>query len=98
MQAAFHAATSIGLFIFYRPKQGSDYGKLTWKQVIWECDPIGSFLFISSTILLLLALTWAGGAYAWSDAHVAAPLTVGLVLLVAFCVYGAFLSRMADIH
>jgi hypothetical protein len=88
MQAAFHAATALGLFVFYRPKQGSDYGKLSVKQIVWQCDPVGSFFFITSTVLLLLALTWAGGTYSWSDAHVAAPLTAGLVLLAAFCIYG----------
>ena len=87
MQAAFHAATTLGLLLFYRPPRGSDYGKLSLKQILWECDPIGSLLFITSTVLLLLALTWAGGAYSWSDAHVAAPLAIGLVLLVAFCIY-----------
>ena len=37
---------------------------------------------------MLLALDWAGGVYPWHDKHVLAPLTVGLVSLVAFCVYG----------
>ncbi len=61
---------------------------MTWKRVAWECDPIGSFLFIVSATLMLLALDWAGGVYTWQDAHVVAPLTVGLVALVAFAVYG----------
>ena len=55
---------------------------------VWACDPIGSLLFIGSATLLLLALDWAGGAYAWSDVHVAAPLGVGLGLLLLFCLYG----------
>lgn len=37
---------------------------------------------------MLLALDWAGGVYLWKDAHVVAPLTVGLVTLVAFAIYG----------
>lgn len=37
---------------------------------------------------MLLALDWAGGAYAWSDAHIVAPLTIGCVLLLIFCLYG----------
>ncbi|KAK5729170.1 hypothetical protein LTR15_002312 [Elasticomyces elasticus] len=37
--------------------------------------------------LLLLALDWAGGAYSWSDANVAAPLGIGFGLLVLFCLY-----------
>ena len=88
IQAAFHLATSAGLILFYHPTRGSDYPKMSVKQVLWECDPIGSFFFITSTTLLLLALDWAGGAYSWSDAHVAAPLGIGLGLLLIFCLYG----------
>lgn len=51
------------------------------------CDPIGSFLLIVGATLTLLALDWAGGTYAWSDPHVAATLTVGLITVLAFCMY-----------
>jgi len=88
MQAAFFAATVIGLFLFYHPKKESDFPKMSWKKIIWECDPIGSFLFIVSATLMLLALDWAGGVYPWKDVHVVAPLTIGLVALVAFAGYG----------
>ena len=38
---------------------------MTWKNIAWQCDPIGSFLFIVSATLMLLALDWAGGVYPW---------------------------------
>lgn len=88
MQAAFHAATSVGLFLFYWPAKNVEYPKMRLSEYIWACDPIGSLLFICSATLLLLALDWAGGSYAWSDAHVAAPLAVGLAFLLAFSLYG----------
>ncbi|KAK5055378.1 hypothetical protein LTR84_013128 [Exophiala bonariae] len=87
IQAAFHMATFLGLVFFYHPARRSDYGKLSLKEIIWACDPIGSSLFIVATTLLLLALDWAGGAYEWSDAHVAAPLGIGFGFLVLFCAY-----------
>ncbi|KAK1059495.1 hypothetical protein LTR33_013141 [Friedmanniomyces endolithicus] len=87
MQAAFHLATSAGLFIFYWAKRRSDYPRMSLKQILWAIDRIGSLLFIGSATLLLLALDWAGGAYAWSDAQVAAPLGIGFGLLVLFCLY-----------
>ncbi|KAK3363218.1 major facilitator superfamily domain-containing protein [Lasiosphaeria hispida] len=86
IQAAFHLATSLGLFLFYWPPK-VEYPKLSAKEFIWALDPIGSFLFITSTTLMLLALDWAGGAYDWSDANVAAPLAIGLVLFISFGVY-----------
>jgi hypothetical protein len=64
---------------------------MPWKLVIWECDPIGSLLFLISATLLLLALDWAGGTYPWSDPHVVANLTIGLVSLIAFGLYGKLL-------
>ena len=88
MQAAFHGATSIGLLAFYWPKRRSDFPKMSWKEIAWACDPVGSTLFICSATLMLLGLDWAGGAYPWSDPHVAAPLGIGLGLLVLFCLYG----------
>ncbi|TKA62626.1 hypothetical protein B0A49_07113 [Cryomyces minteri] len=87
MQAAFHLVTVLGLVLFYHPTRRSDYPKMSLKGYIWACDPIGSVMFISSAALMLLALDWAGGAYKWSNPHVAAPLAVGLVLLVLFCLY-----------
>lgn len=87
MQAAFHGATALGLLLFYHPTQGSDYGKMTLKEYIWACDPIGATCFILSAALLLLGLDWTGGSYAWSDPHVAVPLALGFAFLVVFCLY-----------
>jgi hypothetical protein len=58
------------------------------KEMVWACDPIGSILFVVSATLMLLALDWSGGMYEWHDAHVAAPLAIGLVALLAFAIYG----------
>lgn len=97
MQAAFHGATSLGLFLFYWPPKNLEYPNMRAKDYIWACDPIGSFLFISGATLTLLALNWAGGAYAWSGARVAAPLVVGLVLLLVFAGYGEYINPRAEV-
>ncbi len=88
IQAIFHGLSSIGLFAFYHPPKNTRNPELSWGDIYWACDPIGSFLFISGSLFTLLALDWAGGRYTWSDPHVRRPLTVGLVLLVAFGLYG----------
>ncbi|KAF1828734.1 MFS general substrate transporter [Decorospora gaudefroyi] len=87
IQVGMHGLTSIGLFAFYWPKKRTDYPRMTFKQWTWACDPIGCFLLVSSALLMLLALNWAGGRYPWSDPHVCATLTVGIVLLFAFGFY-----------
>ena len=88
MQAAFHLTTFVGLIAFYHPPRRSDYPKLTFKELIWSIDPIGTLLFISSTTLMLLALDWAGGTYPWHDLHIGLPLGLGCGVLLLFCLYG----------
>ena len=44
-------------------------------------------MFLLGMGLLVLALTWAGSYYPWSDAKVIAPLVIGAVLLVIFLIY-----------
>ncbi|KAJ6622019.1 major facilitator superfamily domain-containing protein [Mycena sp. CBHHK59/15] len=86
MQAAFHGMTAVGLLGFYWPPP-SDYPPLSARQLIWACDPIGSLLMTAGTTLLLLAFDWAGGTFAWRDAHVLGPLVTGVVLLIFFGLY-----------
>ena len=88
MQAAFHGATVLMLLAFYPPPRRSDYPTMTLMGYVWSLDPIGAILFVGGATLALLALDWSGGAYAWHDAHVVAPLVIGLILLVAFGLYG----------
>lgn len=93
MQAAFHLFTALGLFCFYwPPKRTVEYPRMSLRECVWACDPIGSLLYVGSATLMLLGLDWAGGAYAWADPHVAVPLALGLALLVLFGLYGALYS------
>jgi hypothetical protein len=98
IQAGFFALTVLGLLAFYHPKKESDFPKMSLKKVLWACDPIGSLFFIVATTLTLLALDWGGAAYPWSDKHVVAPLTIGLVCLVLFAVYGQFPAPPIDVR
>ena len=80
------------ILAFYFPPKRSDYPKMRPLEYVWSLDPVGCILFIAGGVLVILALDWTGGTYAWNDAHVGAPLGIGLGLLVAFCAYGNFLS------
>ena len=51
----------------------------------------GQFLFLSGMGLLVLALTWAGPSYPWSDVRVIAPLVIGCLLTTAFPVWEYFM-------
>lgn len=89
IQAALHGATFISMVLFYHPSRRSDYPRLKLKEYLWAIDPIGSGLFMLGTTLTLLALGWAP-SHTWRDAQVIAPLCIGLVLLLAFTLYGIF--------
>ncbi|KIW99285.1 uncharacterized protein Z519_00948 [Cladophialophora bantiana CBS 173.52] len=93
MQVAFHLTTALGFLVFYWPQRRSDYPRMTMRQMFWAIDPIGSGLFIVSTTLMLLSLNWGGSRYPWASGQVVAPLTVGCVVLVLFCVYVEWKGR-----
>ncbi|KAF4977549.1 hypothetical protein FZEAL_5920 [Fusarium zealandicum] len=50
-------------------------------------DYLGNAILMASSISILIALTWAGPVYPWSDVRVLAPLIVGMLGLVGFAVY-----------
>ena len=99
IQAACHGALVLMLLFFYYPPKRSDYPKMRPMEYLWSLNPIGCFLFVTGGLLVILALDWTGGTYAWGDAHVGAPLGIGLALLVGFCVYGKDpLADFEDLH
>ena len=70
-----------------RTQQG--VGK-TRKEIINEIDFVGGFLSISGMVLFMAGMQWGGYQYAWSSAHVLAPLLIGAGLLVAFGFWEVF--------
>jgi hypothetical protein len=53
----------------------------------------GTLLIVGSTTAVVIALTWSGVQYPWSSVHVLVPLILGLLGLVAFVVYEAFVPQ-----
>ncbi|CAM1510492.1 Fc.00g008270.m01.CDS01 [Cosmosporella sp. VM-42] len=57
-------------------------------------DYIGNAILIASSVSILIALTWAGPIYPWSDYHILVPLIIGLLGLVGFVIFeGSGLAR-----
>ena len=50
-------------------------------------DYVGNAILMAASISILIALTWAGPVYPWSDARILVPLIVGILGLVGFVVY-----------
>lgn len=74
-------ALAVVFFMPLKKVQGSIGAKLR------AIDFPGIFLALAGSALLVLALTWAGGEYAWSLAQVLSTLLVGLAISAAFVVW-----------
>ena len=75
--------------IFYHPPDFENlHRNRTISQEHRDIDYGGIALFSGGLILFLLGLSWGGGLYPWNSAHVIAALVVGLILLIAFVLYG----------
>lgn len=59
----------------------------TLKTQLLTIDYGGQVLFLFGMGLLILALTWGGSYYPWSDVKVLAPLVIGFVLFCAFLIW-----------
>ncbi|KAH7323166.1 MFS multidrug transporter-like protein [Stachybotrys elegans] len=75
------------IFLFVPLSQGSEEeaGQLTVRQKLGRIDAIGTILFLGLVCCLLLALTWGGQQYLWSDARIIGLLVAFGVLLILFC-------------
>ncbi|GAB7351797.1 hypothetical protein MBLNU459_g2370t1 [Dothideomycetes sp. NU459] len=56
-------------------------------------DWVGTVLFVSSTVSVLIPLTWGGVMYSWSSWHTLVPLLVGAAGLVAFGIWEELFAK-----
>ncbi|KAE8167844.1 major facilitator superfamily domain-containing protein [Aspergillus tamarii] len=66
-----------------------NYQKEPWQQKLKRIDYVGNALLMTSIVSILLALTWGGTAYAWSNWRIIICLTLGLVGMIVFHLYEA---------
>ncbi|KAE8133795.1 major facilitator superfamily domain-containing protein [Aspergillus pseudotamarii] len=63
--------------------------KEPWQRNLKRIDYVGNALLMTSIVSILLALTWGGTAYAWSNWRIIICLTLGLVGMIIFHLYEA---------
>jgi hypothetical protein len=88
IEAALHFLASAGLLILYNPPRPPYRPKLALRTWVWQCDPVGSILFITAMTLLLVVLNWGGRQYAWSDPIVIGCLSAAVLSFLVFIFYG----------
>ncbi|KAG5984602.1 hypothetical protein E4U55_004044 [Claviceps digitariae] len=67
------------------------------KQQIMRLDPLGTFLFVPSTVCLLLALQWGGSTYAWGNWRIILLFIMFGLTLVAFATVQAKMPDTATL-
>lgn len=70
-----------GTLLFYHPPRRV-FQDRTKREVLYELDYMGIFLYTAGVTLFLLGLGWAGIQHPWRSAAVIAPLVIGLVLFI----------------
>ena len=79
-------AIAVLLFVLPNKPPAKKFTGDSFLQRVRQFDPVGTALLLPGLVLLLLALQWGGNRYTWGSSRVATSLTLGLVLLVAFCI------------
>lgn len=59
----------------------------SWRTKVKRIDFVGNGILVASSVSVLIALTWAGTLYPWSDYHVLVPLIVGLAGFAGFLMF-----------
>ena len=72
------------LFLRIPPTVQTERPTLTWREILYQLDPVGTLVFVPSMTSLFLALGWAGITYPWSDPKVIGLLVTFLVLFALF--------------
>ncbi|KAN0116759.1 putative siderophore iron transporter [Hyaloscypha variabilis] len=99
IQMAIWGATAIGLFFGYRPpKRHTRFDHLSFLQKLRLLDLSGCGLLTAGLTLLLTGLNLGGGLFAWTSAKVLGPLVVGIVTLLAFCLYEWKFTKTGILH
>lgn len=76
---------------YFPPNLHMINSQMTKMQELKELDYGGLVLYSGGLVCIMLAFTWAEGTYAWRSAHVIAPLVVGVLTIIAFICYEAYM-------
>lgn len=75
--------TVASILLFFRtPAHAKVQGKVVWKEVFLNMDPLGFVLLLGSILCYVLALQWGGVSREWSSSTIIG-LLVGWILLFA---------------
>jgi hypothetical protein len=86
-------ASALYFFFYYPPNYDQLHvGGKTRRQQLKTLDYGGIFLLTAGLVLFLIGLNWGGSAYPWQSAQVLCTIIIGLLTLVAFGFYEAYMN------
>ncbi len=86
--AIFFGVSGLLIMVFYNPPPTRLRRENTILLEFQSVDYIGIILLLLGVVGLVTSLTWGGNAYAWDSSRVLSLLILGIVFLIAFCLYG----------
>ena len=90
--------SAITIAALYNPPPRPEQRELSMGAKLKSLDWTGYALLAAGLILFTMGLTWGNNPFSWSDAHVLAPLIVGLVIFGAFIAHQIYLKKDGLIH
>jgi MFS family permease len=95
---ALTGVSAITIAALYNPPPRSEQRHLTLRQKLSSLDWSGYALLAASLVLFSMGLTWGNNPFSWTNAHVLAPLIVGIVIFAGFVAHQTFIKRDGLIH
>jgi MFS transporter, DHA2 family, glioxin efflux transporter len=90
------AAVAITLLLSMKPPKQSPRAGMTWREVLFQMDPLGVAFLLGASLCLLLALQWGGVEKPWSDSSVIGCLVGFCILIIAFFLDQHFMKERAS--
>ena len=92
------AASTIICAILYNPPLRPLQTQLSMGEKLARLDWVAYALLASGITLFVMGLSWGDNPYAWKDAHVLAPLIVGIVILLGLAAHQTFIKKDGLVH
>ena len=96
--AALMGLSAILIAILYNPPLRPLQKSLTLGQKLARLDWVAYVLLAVGLVLFTMGLSWGFNPYAWSDAHVLAPLLIGAAFFVGLIIHQTFFKKDGLIH
>jgi MFS family permease len=93
----FVLATILTVF-FYNPPPRETQASLSFSEKLGRLDWVGYALLTGGLVLFCIGLSWSDNPYPWSDPHTSATFAVGMALVLALCLYEAFVKKDGMFH